>query len=310
MGRTRIPAAILLAIAACAATGCALDTPVVQRGASQRTGVLLNYSRGADPCDAIDPAKPTIVITHGWNPLPKQIRCTLGPSGAAALRRRCGDRYNLLSWDWNAVPVSPFFNEPVRIGREQGRMLAAALCRRGVVPGRTQIIAHSLGNLAAAQAAQCLAHSRGRVLQLTLLDPPTQLNEEIFDKLCPTRHACIVENYYNDTPGGFGERVDRPGVRNYFVAGVYPVLGAIDLSRSDHVHVMRWYYETMRCPQMKYGFQTSALLCECGRGGACYECDDVLATSATDEPSDGRIVNLAQPSGIQPAVMSAGSRKR
>ena len=93
-------------LAACTLTaGCAFNTPVLQRGANERMGVLLNYSCGAHPCDAIDPCKPTIVLTHGWNPLPNRIRCTFGPASAKALKCRCGDSYNILSWDWNAVRV-------------------------------------------------------------------------------------------------------------------------------------------------------------------------------------------------------------
>lgn len=292
MGRSRLRAPLLLAVCCGLASGCALDTPVIQKGANDRHGVLLNYSCGAHPCDPIDPAKPTIVITHGWNPAPKLIRCTFGPSGAAALRCRCGDSYNLLSWDWNAVRVSPFRDEPVRIGKEQGRMLACALMSRGVDPGRTQIIAHSLGTLAASQTAQILAHSRGRVLQLTMLDPPESLHEEIFDNLCPTAHACIVENYYCPSPSGYGGHVSNPGVRNYVVEGVHPIIGIVDLSRSDHVHVMRWYYETMRCPQRKCGFQTSALRCYCGRGGPCTPPACTAEVEASPESADDESVVL------------------
>jgi len=74
----------------------------------------------------IDPNKPTIVLTHGWNPLPNKIHTTFACAGANELKCRCGDSYNILSWDWNAVRVSPFRDEPLRIGKCQGRMMAAA----------------------------------------------------------------------------------------------------------------------------------------------------------------------------------------
>lgn len=258
--------ALLAIVTACLlASGCRLNTPVLQKGANERMGVLLNYSCGAHPCDAIDPCKPTIVITHGWNPLPEKIRCTFGPSAAAALKCRCGDSYNILSWDWNAVHVPALHDEPIRIGKEQGRMMAAALRCRGIDPAHTQIIAHSLGTLATAQTAACLS-DLGPFAQITLLDPPESMHEEIFDKLCITAHAHCVENYWAPGAAGYGAHVSRPGVQNYIVRGPWPVLGTVDLSRSSHVHVMEWYYYTIACPSMKCGFQNSVFVHCCGRG--------------------------------------------
>jgi len=121
---------LLLLILVVLSSGCGLNSAILQKGGNGRKGVLLNYSCGAHLCDPIDPSKPTIVITHGWNPLPKRIHTTFACSGAKALKCRCGDSYNLLSWDWNAVKVSPFNDEPFRIGRCQGKMLASALRAR------------------------------------------------------------------------------------------------------------------------------------------------------------------------------------
>jgi pimeloyl-ACP methyl ester carboxylesterase len=264
---------VMLLTLASLATGCGLNTAVLQKGGSCRKGVLLNYSCGARPCDPIDPAKPTIVITHGWNPLPKRIHTTFGCSGAQALRCRCGDSFNILSWDWNGVKISPFNDEPLRVGLCQGRMMAAALRRRGVVPRRTQIIGHSLGTIVAAQAAVCLS-DRGPMRQITLLDPPETYHEEIFCCLRPTRHACVVENYWTPGLSGYGAHIDCRGVRNYCVKGPTPIRGTVDLSVSNHVFVMLWYHQTMRCPSMRRGFQNSCLLRYCGSGGPCYSADE------------------------------------
>lgn len=262
---------LLLAVGlfAAASAGCGLNTAVLQKGGNGRQGVLLNYSCGAQPCDAIDPTKPTLVFTHGWNPLPERIRTTFGPASAAALRARSGDRYNLLSWDWNGVRVSsPLRNEPYRVGLDQGRKLAVALQARGVDPERTQIIAHSLGTVVAAEATRRLAHADGCVAQLTLLDPPTSLHDEIFGELAAQRHARIVENYWSPGLSGFGGPVDADGVRNFCVRGTTPWLGLVDLSMNNHVYVMRWYYETIRCPQTPSGFQRSVLLEACDAAGS------------------------------------------
>jgi hypothetical protein len=245
--------------------------------------VLLNYSCGARPCDPIDPSKPTIVITHGWNPLPNKIRTTFGSAGAQAIKCRCGDSYNLLSWDWNAVRVSPFNDGPVKTGRCQGRMLAQALRCRGVNPRCTQIIAHSLGTVVAAQTAACLS-DQGPFAQLTLLDPPSSMHEEIFCNLAVTRHACVVENYWSPGISGYGDHVPYRGVRNYTVEGDNPIRGIVDLSISNHVYVMRWYYDTMRCPTMPCGFQHSVLLGCCGRGGCV--CPGCVAGEPTEVPSE------------------------
>ncbi len=257
------PHLVLALLVVTFSAGCGLNTAVLQRGGNDRHGVLLNYSCGAHPCDPIDPTKPTIVITHGWNPLPNQIRTTFGIAGAEALRCRCGDSYNILSWDWNAVRVSPFNDEPIRIGRCQGRMLASALRARGVNPRCTQIIAHSLGTVVAAQTAACMS-DMGPFAQLTLLDPPSAMHEEIFCKLAATKHACVVENYWSPGISGYGDEANYRGVRNYTVEGDNPIIGIVDLSLSNHVGVMRWYYDTMRCPSMPCGFQNSVFVDCCG----------------------------------------------
>ena len=261
---------VALLLACIFATGCGLNTAVLQKGGNGRLGVLLNYSCHAHPCDPIDPSRPTIVITHGWNPLPNQIHTTFASSAAATIKCRCGDSYNLLSWDWNAVRVSPFNDEPLRIGKEQGRMMACALRARCVDPTRTHIIGHSLGTIAVAQAAACLC-DLGPMAQITLLDPPETYHEQLFCELRPTAHAQIVENYWSPGISGYGDHAGYPGVQNYIIRGTTPVVGIVDLSLSNHVYTMRWYYETIRCPQMRCGFQNSVLLPYCGAGGAPYE---------------------------------------
>ncbi|MCC6492452.1 MAG: hypothetical protein IT424_05470 [Pirellulales bacterium] len=260
---------ILLAAAFLLQSGCGLNTAVLQRGGSDRTGVLLNYSCGARTCDPIDPAKPTIVFTHGWNPLPNRIHATFGSSSAAAIKARCGASYNLLSWDWNGVRVPALNDGPVRVGRQQGVLLASALRRRGIDPSRTQLIGHSLGTLVVTQAAACLA-DLGPMAQITLLDAPKAYHEEVFCEHQPTRHAAVVENYWSPGVSGYGGHVGLAGVNNYIVRGATPLVGVADLSMSNHVYVMLWYYETIRCPSTPCGFQRSVLLRQCGAGGPCY----------------------------------------
>lgn len=294
-----------LAILAClSAAGCGLNSAVLQRGAVDRTGVLLNYSCGAAMCDPIDPAKPTIVFTHGWNPLPNRIRATFGPAAAAALKARCGDSHNLLSWDWNGVRVSPLGDGPVREGRRQGRMLAAALHSRGVDPCRTQMVGHSLGTIVVAQAAACL-QELGPFAQLTLLDAPTAFHDEVFHELAATRHAAIVENYWSPGPSGYGGHVRVPGVRNYVVRGETPLRGVVDLSMSNHVYVMLWYYHTIRCPAMPHGFQSSVLagLCETGAPLSVQSGADVGRVAEAVPDAADRL----HPIGVRPQLLPQGA---
>jgi hypothetical protein len=292
------------------ACGCGLNTAVLQKGGNGRMGVLLNYSCGAHVCDPIDPAKPTIVLTHGWNPAPKAIRCTFGPASAAALKRRCGDSYNILSWDWNGVKVRPFNDEPLRIGRQQGRMLACALRARGVVPGRTQMIGHSLGTVVVSQAAACL-DDLGCFCQITLLDPPTDFHEEIFERLCVQGRANCVENYWAPGISGYGGPASYAGVCNHNVGdGPHPICGIVNLGWSNHVCVMRWYYETIRCPGMRCGFQNSCLRKACGCGPPCCEGCQEACLAATDEGSDVRPDDQSNEPTAEVAARSAGSLSR
>jgi len=286
---------VILLVVWAMATGCGLNTAVLQKGGSCRRGVLLNYSCGAHPCDPIDPEKPTIVITHGWNPLPERIRTTFGSSGAQALKCRCGDNYNLLSWDWNAVKISPFNDEPIRISRCQGRMLACALRARGVNPQCTQIIGHSLGSIVAVQAAVCLS-DQGPTGQLTLLDPPEDFHELLFCRLAAARHACVVENYWAPGVSGYGAEAPYRGVRNYQVEGGHaPLRGIVDLSVSNHVFTMLWYYQTMGDPSLPCGFQNSIFRCCCG----CRPARSCPGDPAVNKPSaNGQLVCLKTQKGF------------
>jgi pimeloyl-ACP methyl ester carboxylesterase len=216
----------------------------------------LNLSAGAHACDPIAASKPTVVVTHGWNPLPKLIHTNFGESAAHSIRCRFGDQVNVLSWDWNGVRISALCDDPFEVASEQGRRLAAALRCRGVDPSQTHLIGHSLGSIVVTQAAYCLG-DLGRTRQLTLLDPPTSFHGKIFGDLGATRHACEVENYWAPGISGYGKPVNKPGVCNYQVDGEHPCLGVVDLSVSNHVNVMVWYDQSMRCPQMGDGFQRS-----------------------------------------------------
>ncbi len=243
----------------CLTSGCGLNSAVLQPGGNGCQGVLINLSSGACPHTMIDPSKPTVLLTHGWNPLPNAIHATFGESSARSIRSRFGDQVNILSWDWNAVRISALRDQPFEIASAQGRQLAKALRCRGVQVENTHLVGHSLGTIVIAQAACCLS-DLGTVAQITLLDPPSSFHERIFGELNVTNHGRIIENYWAPGISGYGEPVNCAGVRNYQVGGEHPILGIVDLSVSNHVNVMAWYDQTVRCPNLKTGFQRSFVL--------------------------------------------------
>ena len=257
----RVVRRLACAVVCFALSGCGMNSAVLQYGGSPYKGCLLNLSAGSHACDAIDPAKPTVVISHGWNPLPKLVRTTFGQSGAHSIRHRFGDSVNVLSWDWNAVRISVWRDDPAEVARHQGKLLAGALRDRGVRAENTHFIGHSLGAIVVAQASYCLSGQGPPTRQLTLLDPPRSYHSLIFDELDATCHASKVENYWAPGISGYGGPVARAGVRNYELRGEHPVLGVVDLSVSNHVYVMSWYEQTMRRPANGAGFQCSFLCC-------------------------------------------------
>jgi hypothetical protein len=87
---------------------------------------------------------------------------------------------------------------------------------------------------------------------------------------------------------------------------------------SNHVYVMRWYYDTIRCPSMSCGFQNSALLCYCGRGGPCCPMGGEIqppggGVSDADSPFTRKAFSASEApptSSAYVAAKSAGSRNR
>jgi hypothetical protein len=159
--------------------------------------------------------------------------------------------------------------------------------------------------VAAAQAALCLS-DQGPVAQLTLLDPPEAMHDLIFCQLGASRHACVVENYWARGISGYGAEVCCGGVRNYLVPGRAPIRGIVDLSVSNHVNVMDWYYHTICRPEMTCGFQKSVFRGCCGGCGPCNcpVCESQPQQPAAAEPE------VVPPKLAQTIITSAGSRKR
>jgi len=133
------------------------------------------YSNGVfESNGSIDPTKPTVVMTHGWNSNPEvwatnmAAKMIAGGVGAA----------NLLAWDWRGragtgAELGLALSRTPNEGDKLGQALAAVLSGQGSTP--VHFIGHSFGTLVNARAADHLLNSAtpafgaGRI-QMTLMD--------------------------------------------------------------------------------------------------------------------------------------------
>ena len=237
-----------------------LDLKVVELRGDASKGRLVNCSPGARPCDFPDPARPTVVFIHGSNPTPQAVRFPMAERLGEALARRPGaPALNVLGWNWNGDTVVSLH---VRANHEnavqQGRLLAATLRARGLVPGRTHLVGQSAGAIVAASAARILFTQTGQqVGQVTLLDPATNYHALVFERLAVGSCARLTEHFWAPGPTGFSRPVAFAGVRDQRVDVPGAWRGMIDPFRSAHINTVRWYITTAANPSYPGGFNTS-----------------------------------------------------
>ena len=254
-------AALLLAASSLGFLGDRAD--MIRCGGDLAEGILINRTPGARPGDPIDPARPTVVFIHGYNPLPRAVHFEMAQRLAESLGRRPGGRaFNVLDWDWNAATcVGLRVSTNTEAAVAQGPLLAAALARAGVEPGRLHLIGHSAGSLVAASAARAIASAQGVVVaQLTVLEPAVFYHHVIFERLVAGTAAARVENYWAAGPSGYGQAAPYAGVTNARVHGQTPWLGVVMPTRSGHLDIVRWYAATAENPACPMGFNASVLL--------------------------------------------------
>ena len=234
------------------------DPTLIRRGGDPARGLLVNRTPGFRPFDPPDPARPSVVFIHGFNPVPGMVHFEMATRLAESLARR-GTVCNVLEWDWNAATfdsLRPRVNSDKSV--EQGRILAQALQRSGIDPGRTHLIGQSAGGMVATSAAYVFAVHWGRpVAQITLLDPATYYHTVIFQQLRAGSLAPLVENYWTSSPSAFGREVRLPGVQDHHVDGRSFYLGVVNPARSDHLFVVNWYLTTVENRSTGQGFNTN-----------------------------------------------------
>ena len=240
---------VLLTAASLLANG---DRPAVllRPGGDPARGLLVNHTLGSRPFDPADPRRPTVVFVHGINPLPGLVHFTMADRLAESVARRGGPPCNVLAWDWNAATVESLrssANSEAAI--RQGTSLAWSLRNAGLDPSATHLIGHSSGAMVATSAASVCARTFARpVARLTLLDPATFYHEVLFERLEAGSLAPVVENYWSPSPSAFGREVSLPGVKNYQIPGRTHYVGVFCPLRSDHLYIVRWYFQALEHP--------------------------------------------------------------
>lgn len=221
----------------------AADLPLTARGASYARGVLVNVTGGTPHNAPIDPRRPTVVVAHGLNPFHPWLRFIPAEQYAAAVARQSGAGVNVLAWDWNAATFPGIRLSTLdRNAIDQGRLLAEALLRAGVDPGRLHLVGSSHGGLVVASAAYTLYGRSGRISQrLTLLDPIPSHHRILFEQLRAASVARQVDHVWAAGPSGFGREAAYPGVANRRLEPQTGVLGLVRPLRVDHLNTVRWF---------------------------------------------------------------------
>lgn len=213
-------------------------------GPHNARGVLVNLTPGSYPGAPIDPARPTVVVVHGLNPLHPLMHFTIAERYAEAIGRHHGAGVNVLAWDWNAVTMpSPRLSTCSQHAVGQGTALAAALSRAGLVdPSRLHMIGQSTGCVVITSAARDLTARTGRLVGgLTFLDPAVAEHGLIFNELAASSHAARVEHYWAGGLSGFGRASNAPGVVEAPAAASGGLLGLARPLHWNHFNTVRWH---------------------------------------------------------------------
>ena len=127
----------VLLLASAATMAVALDHgDIVEGGRDPAPGVVVNATPGVLPFDPPDPTRPTLMIVHGINFLPRASHLPMATRLGEAISRRGGTPLNVLGWDWNGdtlVGVNPAANHEHAVNH--GRRLSRALLDLGLSPG-------------------------------------------------------------------------------------------------------------------------------------------------------------------------------
>lgn len=163
-----------------------------------------------DGLATFDPSKPTVVITHGWQPTPFGDPRTWVDQMASALDQAAAGgagSVNILRVFWDDAKTLSLSEATAEVGNV-GQQLANAL--KGVLGNATaglQFIGHSLGTHVNAHASNALTHAGYTVNQFTILDRPfasfgpfrEDIDQAIFRNLLEKDRVTWVDNYFGNS---------------------------------------------------------------------------------------------------------------
>lgn len=246
----------LLKLFVLAAVGCLSAIPasaqivspiVAQRGTTPRGAALTNLSAHATPDAPIDPSLPTYVVTHGWNPLPNHVRLTTPEAYAHRIRARFRGRVNVLAFHWDSRGQGSYDANNVNAVRS-GVLLGQMLLERGVDPGRTVMIGHSMGTVVIAAAANSLHLQTGRVTKrLVLIDGPKRRLQIAMRDLRASQCARAVVNVWAPGLTGLGGPLNGHNVTNIKAPDrtSWQPGRSLPPTPTNHLDVLLWFYENL-----------------------------------------------------------------
>lgn len=168
-----------------------------------------------------DPKKPTVIVTHGWQPFSGSGSRPPWPNDIAEAIDRLGGagKVNIITPYWSGANTLTGTADALRkataevsnVGVELARRLSAEFGSPQALTGGIHFVGHSLGSLVNAYAANFLVRSGYDIDQFTILDRPFgkgirtdnvaipvggDADGFIFRTLLPARDVKFVDNYY------------------------------------------------------------------------------------------------------------------
>ncbi|HEC15966.1 MAG TPA: DUF3466 family protein [Sedimenticola sp.] len=225
-----------------------------------------------------DPSKPTVVLTHGWQPGKEYWDAATGQPSAfplqdlnAAINDKLGNGANIYAYQWaeayTETPLSALFIDllldpmkipPLASAKLGGEFLAALSFVQNAgadlgskltgflgdnYRGDIHLIGHSLGAMVNAEAARILSRNFN-IDQLTLLDPPLRvpgIGPSYFYDVLPKGTVEYVDNFYAlPITAGLGGPLPAAAPDITAFTGQY-LLGG-ELVYEDHSGVQKDFY--------------------------------------------------------------------
>ena len=223
--------------------------------------------------NGLDIGKPTIVISHGWNPNFPLVHTEPGDTpdwitmmANAMIDQEVDNNFNIVWWDWlkqATSTTSASWGKAASNAPSQGDALAEALYST-LGPGyskKLHFIGHSMGARVNRTAVNTL-HSGGwdpNNTHVTILDAAEfgDLDYNPWDKSIPDQ-AVWIDNYvtaFGDIHTQAANLILRQGMPIFFSPGLISIIESL---YSFHAYSHQWYIESIKYPLVSdMGFKWS-----------------------------------------------------